>query len=255
MTSLKLKHLFHASLLYAFATQAALAQPTFVDGSLYVVDTPDTAAIWDLLNVTYGLSGSATVRTTHYNGEYGYDVSTFAQPATSATASAGALATVSAAGSGFTMSRTSYTGPHTLTISNLSLDLAQRTVYADITTEQGSYLHQAWLVPIDTPYVSTGSVGSPTLVMVEDGYLHATGSITNLTLAGTWDYPKKIAGGTLDIIDKGLNITSVSQGAIYGVPYASITYDLRFAVPEPSTYALMACGLACLALIARRRPH
>lgn len=255
MTSLKLKHLLRASLLYAFAMQAALAQNTFIDGTISVLDTGDTAMVWDLLGITYGLPAtSTTVRTTQLDDLYsGLDTSIFKQPVSSANASAGALTAATAANSAFTMSRTSYTGPHTLTISNLSFDLGQRTVYADINTEQGSFLHQAWLVPFDASYGATGSTGSPTLVLGADGYMHATGSLTKLVLAGTWNYPKKIAGGTLDIINKGLNITSVSQGAIYGVPYADVVYDLRFAVPEPSTYALMIAGMACLGLAARRR--
>jgi hypothetical protein len=248
-----LKHLLSASLLWAISTHTVLAQNTFIDGSITVLDTGDTATVWDLLGITYGLPAtSTTVRTTQLDDLYsGYDTSIFKQPVSSANASAGALTTATSANSAFTMSRVINAIKHTLTISNLSLDLGQRTVYADITTEQGSFLHQAWLVPLDTSYGTTGSTGSPTLVLGADGYLHATGSLTKLTIAGTWNYPKKIAGGTLDIIDKGLNIAGVSQGAIYGVPYAEVAYDVRFAVPEPSTYALMAAGMACLGLTTR----
>ncbi|WP_374605659.1 PEP-CTERM sorting domain-containing protein, partial [Niveibacterium sp.] len=142
-------------------------------------------------------------------------------------------------------------------IKNLELDLAHTTVYADIYTMEGTFLHQTFLVAgTSTDHLDTKLTGSLDLgasPIGSDGYLHASGVLANMYLDGTWDPVTKVSTGSLGIINRGLSFIGLWGGAFMDAPFADVSFDVRFAVPEPSTYALMVCGFASLALVARRK--
>lgn len=143
-----------------------------------------------------------------------------------------------------------------MTVKNFELDVVNNILYADFYTAQGTYLHSKFLVA----GAETALIGSPKTIsstLGADGYYHATGSLTNLILDGTWNATTKTATCALAILASGLGVTGVSVGAAYNVSIGDLSSDARFksaaAVPEPSTYALLGVGLVCASLMARRR--
>jgi hypothetical protein len=246
-----LKSVALASALVASSSYAA--SYSFVDGSTSLTLSQDILSVYDLLGVsTVALAGSqSTVTTGAVAGDQGYLPVTVAQPTSSVVTNGSSLLTGYSTGAGIQEVR----GANTVTVKNFTLDVANNILYADFYTKNGTYLNQKFLVAgADT--VTTGSPKTISSTLGADGYYHATGTVTNLVLDGTWNATTKTATGALAILANGLGVTGVSVGAAYNVSIGNLTADTRFqtaAVPEPSTYALMGLGLAAAGFIARRR--
>lgn len=243
------------------ASSSFAASYSFVDGATSLSLSQDILGVYDLLGVsTASLAGSTSTVTlgapTTYdaNGNViSYQSVTVAQPTTSVTTSGASLLTGAAAGSGITEVR----GSNVVTVKNFNLDVANNILYADIISKGVTYTQQQFLIA----GADSAIVGSPKTIsstLGADGYYHATGSMTNLVLAGTWNASTKTATGALALLANGLGVTGLSVGTAYNVHIGDLVSDTRFsaptaAVPEPSTYALMIAGLAGVGFVARRR--
>jgi hypothetical protein len=237
----------------ALAASSSFAQYSFVDGSTSLTLSQDILSVYELLGVsTASLAGAtSTVTVGTVPGDQNYLPVTVAQATTSATTSGANLLTGAAAGSGITEVR----GTNVVTIKNFNLDVANNILYADIVSLGVTYAQQKFLVA-GADSVIVGSPKTISSTLGADGYYHATGSLTNLVLDGTWNKTTKTATGALALLANGLGVTGVSVGAAYNVSIGDLASDTRFktaAVPEPSTYALMGLGLAAASFIARRR--
>lgn len=206
-------------------------------------------SVWDLLNVSaQASSGSTTTMVTAVDSSTGMSVPTFIQPITSVPAySTSTLASATATGSGFELVRSVATGDYTVGIKNLVLDISNATVYADIYTLQGTYLHQLFLMPS----ASTTTVGAPSSPDWNQ-YWQVNGGFTDLQLDATVEATTKVQTGSLGIINRGLGITGVSISVMKAVPFANVNLTTA-PVPEPLTYPLMALGLVSAVAVARRR--
>jgi PEP-CTERM motif len=126
-----------------------------------------------------------------------------------------------------------------LTVTDLNVDLANKKVYATI--------------------IGGNGVGT-----LNNFYLWNIGSITGATtVAGAGTYTTSLTG--LSITTAGFNtfvqslgLLNLGKSALSGVTdFGTITSTIVAknvaAVPEPSTYALMALGLVGMGVVARRR--
>lgn len=268
-----LKSVAMASAIAASSTSFA-ASYTFVDGSTSLTLSQDILSVYALLGVqTIGLAGSTSTvvgtgadLSADQDGSGPFDPVNVSQKTTSVTTNGSSLLTGSAAGSGIVEARkVSATKTNTVTVNNFTLDAANNILYADITATYKDPGATTATVHnfTQTKFLVAGAdsvlVGSPKTIsstVGADGYYHATGSMTNLVLDGTWNAATNTATGALAILANGLGVTGVSVGAAYNVHIGNLVTDTRFttaAVPEPSTYALMGLGLAAAGFIARRR--
>lgn len=127
-----------------------------------------------------------------------------------------------------------------LTVTNLTVDLASKAIYADLIGGNGvglkSQVH-VW---------DYATIDGATTVSTADGVHTTTNSLKTLT----------IKQEAFDIFASSLGLTTFGKGSMagiedYGVINSSISVTTA-AVPEPSTYAMLASGLAVLAFAAKR---
>lgn len=144
---------------------------------------------------------------------------------------------------GFSLRR----GSRSVTFSNLVLELQTAQLYATMTVYLGVNVVRA------LPDVLVAS-GTPV------GKLYSERSFYNLhygsyeardlIIAGSFDDGLQAASGALGELQTGLGITSTTlMRALKGVSIGSISV----AVPEPSTFAVTALGLAAVSVAGRRR--
>ncbi len=163
----------------------------------------------------------------------------------------------------------------TLQINNLQVDLANRTVYADLLNNAGtpyeaSSKHLAlWTIssvsgPTSLPIQALLAAGNGnTKPLTDAGFtIDLSGQNYSLNLrATTFLSGLKVTEGGFNVIADALGLTEGSTGydtlkAVndktegWGSMKATIILS---SVPEPSTYALTVLGLAGMAVVARRR--
>lgn len=236
-------------------------------GTLTLTQTDDTEAVLDLMGITVqSTPGSSTVRTrTDISWESGYAHSVLTQTVTSSPLSTGAVQSVQSVKSG--QAGIEYVRPgYVVDIKNLVLDLTQGAVYADLYTQQGNFLNQRLLVST-ADSVRTAHTGD--LFFAYPDFL-STGGYSNLLLDGSYDTTTNTGTGALAIIARGLGLTGISPSAFRNLAFADVSYSTAYSwtytggpywppsdpspqVPEPSTYALMAAGLACLEMLRRQQ--
>ncbi len=150
-------------------------------------------------------------------------------------------------------------GPGFLSISNLNVDLTNKTVYADIDGANG--VGQVSQFALWTYANITG----PTSFSVPNPAVKTVFSVEN-TLTGLF-----ASQASMDMFAKALNLNTIGLGALKsvndptkggGAGFGSIVSKINVTatpttatpqVPEPSTYALMGLGLVGISLVARRR--
>jgi len=142
-----------------------------------------------------------------------------------------------------------------LTVTDLSVDLTNKRVYATLIGGNGvGTLTNFYLFDIQgTPsYDSTG-----TLL----GYDASTAIVGPTVVNGAGSYSNTFNGLTittngLTTFEKSLGLLTLGKSALAGVDnFGTITSTIVATpvIPEPSTYALMGLGLVGMSLVARRR--
>ena len=168
-----------------------------------------------------------------------------------------------------------------VTVRNLKFDLAHKTVYADLTGQalqiDGTYGPEQQ--SLNTALWSIGSIQGPTAIpptallaasQGDTSQLQALG-FQNVTANGGFNggvsFNASNVLSNLKVTPEGFQFFATSLGLTEGSTgyttlnsvnqqsdgWGSIQSTLVFAVPEPSTYALMGLGLVGITLVARRR--
>lgn len=253
-----LKSIALASAVAASSASFAAGPYTFVDGSTSLTLSQDIQGVYDTISVaTQLLTGSTSTITDGGTGVDGYPIQTVNQNTTSVVMAADGISLITSASAGSGVEEIRTTTGKTVQIANFVLDNSAQALYADITSNGVTYNHTKFLVfgadtqIIGDPIHVSSTVGA-------DGYYHATGTVTNMILDGTYNSKTKVATGALALLANGLGVTGVSVGAAYNVSIGDLQIDTRFSapaaeVPEPSTYAMLIAGVAGVGFMARRR--
>ncbi len=239
----------------------------FDSGTLTLTQTDDIESVLDLMGISVKATpGSSTVQTlSDISMESGYAHSVLTQAVTSSIFSTGPAASVQSVKAGKAGIEYERQG-HVVDIKNLVLDLTNGTVYADLYTQQGNFLNQRLLVST-ADSVRTAHTGEFVVRSPND---QSAGGYSKLLLDGSYDATTKTGTGALGIIAQGLGVTGVSLTAFRSFAFADVSYSTEYRwvytggpywppvdpapqVPEPSTYALMAAGLACMETLRRRQ--
>jgi len=194
-----------------------------------------------------------------FNADGTYASASAAAPITSLTLDSvtGQVLSAQTAG-GLTQTATTKAGVTTggsLTVTNLNVDLANKTVYATIIGGNGvgTLNNFALWTLVGTPtYDSQGNLLSndPTTAIVGPTTVNGAGTYNN-TFNGL-----SITTAGFNTFVQALGLLKNGKLALAGVDnFGTInsTIVATAAIPEPSTYALMGLGLVGMSLVARRR--